>query len=368
MTAPTIFTMLPVGDGDDPYGWRIERSGITTEGPVSALLADMALPDREAITAIALVPAHVSTFRRVKARGLAPQQEIAVARITAQEAALGQIYAAAALDGDGKLAVATVDRDTLQSGLERLSRHGLTISAAAPMAAILAPDVSALYRLELGGHALLRATDIAFPDEPELAGVFVGNLPVHFLSSAEISAALVAFAQGPKPDFLDGMPMRKARKLIFSDASRLWTKRLIALAAILVFVGELVHWAKLRWAISQENNAALSAAQTTDPAITDIAQAEASVDAALARNGVQKAKPAILIAVVWQSAKASENLAIADMNLAEDGMLKATLSAPDADSINKALLSIQRAGYRITATPRRDQSGLTLVDLTVRAP
>ena len=101
---------------------------------------------------------------------------------------------------------------------------------------------------------------------------------------------------------------------------------------------------------------------------TDVAVAEAAVNAAIARKGIERAKPVTLLAIVWQSVRTSDNLALTDATLGDDGLLKATLAAPDTESINAALLSIERAGYQITATPRRDQSGTILADLTLRAP
>lgn len=44
----------------------------------------------------------------------------------------------------------------------------------------------------------------------------------------------------------------------------------------------------------------------------------------------------------------------AQLRFGNDGLLTVVLAAPNADSINKALLAIQQDGYRITATPRQD--------------
>ncbi len=368
MTTPSILVILPLDDHADPHTWHVVSGRIVDEGPLSGLLVDIAVDEPGAIAAVALVPAEVATYRRIEPQGLPPQQEIAVARLTAQDEAIGQVFVAAAHAGDGKLVVSTIDRDVLQSGLVRLERRGLAIAAVAPMAGLVTPDADALFRLELGGHALLRTADIALPDEPGLAGLIFGERQFSEPTSTEIVQALAAFAQAPTPDFLEGMPTRKVRKPILSAANQRWAKRLLIAAALLLMTTGALYWAKLQWAIFRENNAALTAAQRIDPTITDIAQAEAGVDTALARQGIDRATAAMLAAILWQSTKTSDNLIINDLSIGQDNILKATLSAPDADNINKALLSIQRAGYRITATPRRDQSGLTLVDLTVQAP
>ena len=130
----------------------------------------------------------------------------------------------------------------------------------------------------------------------------------------------------------------------------------------------VAYWIKLQWAISEENELALTAAQKVDPAITDIAQADARLEAALASKGASGGRASMLAAIVWQSTRSADNVSLNDLRVGKDGMLSATLAAPDSNGANAVVLAIQRAGYTITATPRRDPSGLTLVDLTVRMP
>jgi general secretion pathway protein L len=370
MLPDKIIAMLPVAEGDDPTLWLMEGDSIVDQGALSKLRVDLDVePEQlEAIPLIAIVPAECSSFRRIEGQGLEPQQEIAVARITAQQEAIGTVHAAAALDDDGKLAIATVDRAVLEAGVQRLTEAGFMVTAALPLAAIAKPENGQPCRLELGGHAVLRALDFACADEPALAETLFAGQVVPSLTDAQIDAALVAVARQPAPDFLVGIPVRKARKPLLDAVQRRWAIRLAALAVALYVLAMGIHWGRLQWAISSENQRALAAAQTVAPTISEIGEAEAAIDAALARKGIERVKPAMLSAILWQSARSSENLAISNLEVGDDGLLKATLAAPDAATINGALLSIQRAGYRITATPRSDPSGTTLADLTMRAP
>ncbi len=368
MQADAILALWPVGEDDDPLLWFVSGDAVTGESTLSAIAGQFDAEMLETIPATLLVPATLSTFRRVEAEGLEPKQELAVARIRAQAEALGTVQAGAARCADGRVALATVDAVLLQYGIDRISRTGLSVKAAVPFGALVEPVAGEILRAEIGGHVMLCSADLCSAEEPSLVSALFGDVAPRTLGEAELAAAMVAIARAPEPNFLEGMATRRRSKPLFSDANRLWAKRLSILAACLMLAGGIAYWAKLQWAISNENSRALAAAQKIDPTINDIDNAEAGVDAALARKGIERAKPAILVAIVWQAAKANENVAVSDMALVNNGLLSATLSAPDSDSINAALLSIQRAGYQITATPRRDSSGVTLVDLTVKAP
>ncbi|HEV7233851.1 MAG TPA: hypothetical protein VGN36_06360, partial [Sphingorhabdus sp.] len=62
------------------------------------------------------------------------------------------------------------------------------------------------------------------------------------------------------------------------------------------------------------------------------------------------------------------NVSVRELRFGADGILTVVLAAPDANSVNRALIAIQQDGYRVTATPRQDTSGATLVDMTMRMP
>jgi hypothetical protein len=126
--------------------------------------------------------------------------------------------------------------------------------------------------------------------------------------------------------------------------------------------------AKYWTATASENDAALAAAQKIDPAIQDIDQAESMLAASLNRQGKTQSSFAPLSAALWRSVKASPNVSVRELRYTPDGILTVILAAPTADNINKALVTIQQDGFRITATARQDTSGATLVDMTVRMP
>jgi general secretion pathway protein L len=126
--------------------------------------------------------------------------------------------------------------------------------------------------------------------------------------------------------------------------------------------------AKYWSATNYENERALAAAQKIDPAIQDIDQAESALANALNQRGLVQGNFAPLSAALWRSVKASPNVSVRELRFTPDGILSVVVAAPTADNINRTLLAIQQDGFRVTATPRQDASGSTLVDVTVRMP
>jgi general secretion pathway protein L len=58
---------------------------------------------------------------------------------------------------------------------------------------------------------------------------------------------------------------------------------------------------------------------------------------------------------------------IRDMRFNGDGIIAFTLAAPNVDGINQALQIMQQQGYKVTATPRQDASGVALADINMGA-
>ncbi|MGL5839959.1 MAG: hypothetical protein ACRCY3_15815 [Sphingorhabdus sp.] len=369
MTQPDcLLATLPLTDDALPYVWAVAEDRLLWAGVLDRFHEEYGELAIEDIATIAVVPASASTFRLYEARGLEPRQELAVAKLEAQQEAMGAVWVATGYAVDGRIMLATTDGANIEAALDRLAGLGLLAQAAIPAGSIVSPPDGEIWRIDLAGDTFLRSADLACPDEPGLRAMLFGAAETQVLGDAQLAQAIIAASRDPKPDFLEGRPRKRNAKPLFSDANRFWLGQLALLAALLVVASGIAWWGKLQWAISRENGAALAAAKTIDPSVDDIGRADAALDTALARKGAGGDRASLLAAIVWQSAKASENVTLNDLRVGKDGLLAATLAAPDAGSINAVLIAIQRAGYRITATPRRDPSGLTLVDLTVRAP
>lgn len=368
MASDALIVQLPLNAADNPHAWVAANDELQWSGRLSALLAEIDADLRSSLPVTVIVPAGATRFSRRELRGFEPRQELAIARISAKEDSLTDVAAATAFDAQGKIQIASVDRQILQSGLKQLADVAMYPLKVIPANALLSPPDNELWRMKLGDESFVASAAISFVDDPALINAFFADLPILDFSDSDTKLLLTRVTKADMPNFLNDIEIRHSAEPLLTDANRRWTKRLFFLALTLFIAGVIGHWANLEWQTSKENRAALAAAKTVDPAIQSSEQAEVQVYAALARKGIMRASASNLIAIVWQSVKVNENVALTSLSLSSAGLLSATVSAPDPTSVNGVLVAIQQSGYKITATPRRDQSGATLVDLTVRAP
>jgi general secretion pathway protein L len=359
----TVITRFPVAATDDPLVYRV-ADGQWQNGVV---LSDF-IPDAADETVMAIVsPADVRCVWSVLP-GLEPRQAEGVAKLRIGEQSLGLVHSAARHIVDDVVVSATIAPAVMQDGLNRLALRGLNPDIVIPfgLAVDHAPDH--IIKAEFDGMNVLRGERFAIPDEAVFRDLLVGDAKVEGLPADQTRDMLLAASDHPLLNLRNGLFVKRERKVLATAEQRKWIIRLTAaLVAATVLLG-VVTLAKYWSATNTENERALAAAQKIDPSIQDIEQAESQLGRALQQKGLAQGRFAPLTAGLWRAVQASPNVSARELRFGNDGLLTVVLAAPNADSINKALLAIQQDGYRITATPRQDSSGATLVDLTMRMP
>lgn len=358
-----IVTRFPAHEFDDPTVWRVFDGEWLDEGALSEFVATEA----EA-TILAIVAPADARCTWMALPDLEPRQAEGVARIRALEHSLGNPHAVARHVGGNRVVAATIASAAMEQGLARLILRGINPDIVIPMGLVVEANPGQVARAEFDGTTVLRGGEFAVPDEAVFRDLLIGDLDVEDVNTQAMGAMLLKTSQRPMLNLREGIFAKRERIEWLTTTQRKWVFRLLAgLVVASVLIG-LVTWAKHQSAISAENERALAAAQKIDPSINDITQAEAAIDRALAQKGLAKGRFAPLSAGLWRSVKSSPNVTVRELRYGADGMLTVVLAAPDSNSVNKALIAIQQDGYRITATPRQDTSGATLVDLTVRMP
>jgi general secretion pathway protein L len=256
----------------------------------------------------------------------------------------------------------------MQSGLDRLARRGLNPDIVIPFGLAVDAVPEHIIKAQFDGGTVLRGARFAIPDEAVFRDLLVGDAEIEELGIGEVHAMLLAASESPLLNLREGLFAKRERRVWATSDQRKWIMRLfIALVTATVLLG-LASLAKHWSATSAENDRALAAAQKIDTSIQDIEQAETQLDRALQHKGLAKGRFAPLSAGLWRALQAAPNVSARELRYGNDGILTVVLAAPDANSINKTLIAVQQDGYRITATPRQDSSGATLVDLTMRMP
>lgn len=358
-----IITRFPASDTDDPDVWRVADGVWQACGLLSDFIADA-----DDALVMAVVSSTDARCIWSSLPDLEPRQAEGVATLRAVEQSIGPVHAVARYVIDDAVIAATISPAIMEYGLVRLALRGLNPDIVIP--AGLAVDASPEYvvKVDFNGMTVLRGHAFAIPDEPAIRDLLVGDIPVEQIDASAVHDMLLSASALPLLNLRAGVFAKREQIVWATPNQRKWIIRLLGgLVTATILLG-VVTWSKYWNAAANEDDRALAAAQKIDPSIQDIAQAEVQLDRALQQKGIAKGRFTPLSAGLWRSVKAAPNVTVRDLRYGADGILTVVLAAPNSDSINKALIAIQQDGYRVTATPRQDNSGATLVDLTMRMP
>ena len=358
-----IVTRFPISDADDPAVWRVVDGEWHGGGQLSGFVS---IDDDAKIMAV--VAAGDTRCNWWSFPELEPKQAEGVARIRVAEHSLGEVHIAARYVIDDIVVTAAIAPTVMEYGLSRLTLRGLNPDIVIPVGLVVAEPSDHIVQAEFDGSSVLRGPQFAIPDEPVLRDLIIQNRTPQIIDQSEMRSLLVAAGEHPALNLREGTFAKREPREWGTANQRKWAIRLGAALIVATILLGLVTWSKHKSATAAENERALVAAQKIDPSILDIEQAEGQLDRALAQKGTARGRFAPLTAGLWRAVKSSPNVSVRELRYGTDGLLSVVLAAPDANSINKALIGIQQHGYRVTATPRQDNSGATLVDLTMRMP
>ena len=358
-----IVVRFPVHDADDPAVWRVIGVEWLSGGPLSEFIAT----DGDAAVLAIVAPGDARCVWS-SLPDLEPRQAEGVARIRAADHSLGSIHAVSRHVAGDVVVTATIAPAVMEYGLSRLTLRGLNPDIVIPAGLVVDEHPDHVLAAEFDGMTLLKGAHFAIPDEAIFRDLVVGTTPVEAVAALQMRAMLLTASERPLLNLREGVFAKREPREWGTAAERKWIIRLAGALVVVTFLLGVVAWGKYKSAAAAEDDRALAAAQKIDPSITDIDQAEAALDRALAQKGMAKGRFAPLSAGLWHSVKSAPNVSVRELRYGTDGILTVVLAAPDANSVNKALIAIQQDGYRVTATPRRDASGATLVDLTMRMP
>ncbi len=366
--AHALIVGLPTAERDNPSLWHVRDGIVIASGSLADIPEILDGADIADTVVMAIVPPAQARCIWSSFPNLEPRQAAGVARLHAVEQSIGPVHAVSRHLGADIVVTATIAPVTMDYGLLGLARAGLNPDIIIPAGLTIDAPVDGAIRATIDGAPVLRGVNIAAPDETALRTLLIGDAEVKEIDNEAALIMLVAAAQYPMLNLREGIYAKREQRVWATAEQRKWIIRLFAALIAATLLLALTSWAKYRLSTDAEDDRALAAAQKIDPAITDIAQAEAQIDRAFQQKGLSSGRFGSLSAGLWRAVKSTPNVSVRELRYGDDGIMSAVLAAPDATGINNALLAIQRDGFRITATPRQDTSGATLVDLTMRMP
>lgn len=358
-----VITRFPMSATDDPLVWRV------TEGEwQDGIALSQFLPDPADVKVVALVPPADARCVWNIIPDLEPRQAEGVARLSVSEQSLGVVHTSARYIGERVVLSATIATTAMQEGLARLGVRGINPDIVIPFGLAADPVEDQICSVHFDGMTVLRGATFASPDEQMFRDLLVGDAEVRDVHVDEVREGLLFISEHPPLNLREGMYAKRTARILVTAEQHKWLRHLaVALLAVTMFL-VLVTLAKYWSATNAENSRALAAAQKVDSSIQDVMLAEVQLARALQQKGLTQTRFAPLTAGLWKAVQTTQNVSVRELRFGDDAILVAVLAAPDAANINKALISMQQDGFRITATPRQDSSGATLVDLTVRMP
>jgi general secretion pathway protein L len=358
-----VITRFPTSEQDDPTVFRVSEGVWQDAGALSNFAATVDDQTVMALVAPEDVRCHWFTLPDVQGR-----QAESVAKLRATEQSLGLVHTSAGADHDDVVATATIALEVMQGGLDKLGARGLNPDIVLPFALSVSGHSHGVLRAEMDGLSVLRGAQFGIPDDAVLRDLFIGDAQIEDVDDASLRSMLLSASAAPLLNLREGNFVKRERAVWMTPEQKFWVRRLLAALVIVTMILTLATLGKYWAATGSENDAALAAAEKIDPAIQDIEQVESMLAASLNRQGKTQGSFAPLSAALWRSVQASPNVSVRELRYTPDGILTVVMAAPTADNINKALVTIQQDGFRITATPRQDTTGATLVDMTVRMP
>lgn len=381
MNGEATFITCP-SDGEDLLCWWVVE-----DGAVAKRGQDFVPPIEQIGPLIALLPAEDTRIAAFDMPSMPAAQAEAAARHKATEASIDKqvLVAARALavvpaeDGEAPLATpvltAAASEARLAERLTLLGARGLDPDIILPVGLVLPEGLEldgALHPVsgQFGESGAIRHGRLVLPVDGFPVAALIGEeeaAAIHALDQAERDACLVSAAIDPPLDLRIG-PFRRRTDLFRLDPHE--RKVLAALFGALLLVSiaiPLVIMLKYGWAADTVSEEALAAAKVHAPEAETAEAAEASIDAQLAARGLGGRVATVPLAGLMQAMQPAPTVMAREISAGE-GLVSATLAAPQVDTLNQVLIAVQQAGFVVTATPRSDASGMSVADITVRAP
>jgi general secretion pathway protein L len=384
MDAHGLIVCLPAGGGASQprlFWWRVEDGAVISRGirhfdddADEQVVADWGVRE-DGGKVLALVPSADCNVHFLEMDDMPPRQAEAAARLKVAETSLGGFdtnHITASTHSHRHpphTIVATTSIDRMRQWLAFLDMAGIDPDIVMPAGLGLPEANGAAVQGQVGDEKLIRSGHVVSPDEPGLRQALIGDQEVVLLDEAQVDAALVEALAEPEVNLRQGMFARKIRREWLAWAQIRHLLRMAAVIALITLAIFVIRIAKLEYAASLLEDRAVVAAQERYPAVTDLAAAEAAVNADLAKRGLGDTLFTVPASAAFAAMQSVPSVSVRDVGFAGDGIVSMTMAAPRKEDIDQILIRLQQQGYQVTVPPTitQDTTGSIVAQITVRA-
>ena len=377
MTTATIILLpeLPGSSDRAMHWWAVVDGAVVNRGVGEEWLDALGTAGAGADgRLIALAPATAVRCVVAPAATATQRQALGVARSAALVDGLADpatLHAVASMVVDHPEAAerttitAIVANSSMLEWLDWLEGLGADPLAIVPVAMLLpvSPDWSSA---KIGSDRLLARAGRVIPDEPAFRSALVGTDEVTIVPQDEIETSIAALDLTIPLNLRSGPFAR--RRLFTIDRARLRELALLALliplVGLLIAVVTIVRLNGNSRALERETATLVSEGIGRQVAADGV---EAALNARFAERAGASGSPFTPLSAIYQQLQLVPAVGADALAWQADGTLSVTLAAPRTDDLNRVLMGLQAAGYRITAVPRQASDGRAMTDITVRS-
>jgi len=318
--------------------------------------------------ALLLLPTGETALHWVACPGMTPQQGAAAAPLLAIEASLGSsddLHAAtpAGATGEDAHVAAVIARPAMDYWMARCAAAGVPDAAIVPAGMILPPSTDGYAAGRVGAEDVLRGPDCVVGALEPHAPLIVGDAPIDILDADSIDACLVAALAQPPLDLRQGRYARRGARLFDGQDLRI-AAALVGLIALVALLAALVSIVRYNLAAGSLDRQTVELARSVAPQLSDAADANARLSAmAIARGGAGGLSG--MAAAVMTAMRGVPSVSLGSLSMLADGSLRVRLVASRPEDINKVLIALQNAGWRIAASGVQQQGAQMTADIVV---
>ncbi len=318
--------------------------------------------------ALLVLPPHATTLHWIACPDMTVKQGAQAARVMALEASIGAgqgLHATVMPTTEPQTPhlVAVTSDSAMTHWIDWCADRGMPNAAIVPAALMLPQPDAGFMRGQVGPSEVVRGPDSAFDAEEPVAPMLMGREPVTDMSEPGIDDRLREALDNPPLNLRSGAFAANAPRLF--DIARVQRIAVligfILLASLLI---SLVRIVQLNLEASRLDTRTVALAQTVDPSVADAADAEVKVGARFAERGGNGGFAGTM-AGIMNAMRTVPAVSLASVNQGADGSLRVQFAAPRSDDINKVLIALQGAGWRISANAVQQQGGRVLADIVV---
>lgn len=352
---------------DDGRWLMLDGDAVTARGAALDTLPPLLAGD--AAETIIVVPGDAVVLHWVELPELAPAQMAAAARMLAADVSAAPIetthVVVGAADGEGVRPLALVDREVMAGWLAQLDAAGIDADRMVPAPFLLPVSGDAVRVFEREGLWLVRGERLGFAAESELARMMVGERATILMSGGDVEAGLAAALDGAAIDLRQGAFARVRAWSI--DRRRV--RRLAVLAAALlaaVLATEVAAVLRYSFAADRAEMQLAEAARRVLPRGTVVGDARGQVAARLARLGGDGGGFGGPAAALMAAMRDRPGVVLQSLEFAPESGLVVVVTGDAADR-DAVVAAVSAAGFATAMAAAREQGGMTVADVTVRA-